>query len=41
MPVLLVALLALAVFGIIGILLGAAVILEQHKLSKGHHGKAA
>jgi hypothetical protein len=40
MPVLLVALLALAVFGLIGIFLGAAVLLEQHKYSK-HHGKAA
>jgi len=39
MPVLLVALLALAAFGIIGAFLGAAVLLEQHKIGK-HHGKA-
>jgi len=39
MPVLLVALLALAAFGVIGILLGAAVFIEQHKIGK--HGKAA
>ncbi|MGA9639921.1 MAG: hypothetical protein WBQ72_00860 [Terriglobales bacterium] len=31
MPVLFVALLALAVFGLIGIFLGAAVLLEQRK----------
>lgn len=41
MPVLLIALLALAVFGLIGIFLGAAVLLEQRKFSKEHHGKAA
>lgn len=41
MPVLLVALLALAAFGLIGIFLGAAVLLEQHKVGKEHHGKAA
>lgn len=41
MPILLVALLALAAFGLIGILLGAAVLIEQHNIVKGHHGKAA
>ena len=38
MPVLMLALLALAVFGVIGILLLAAVILEQRKL-KGKDGQ--
>jgi len=41
MPVLLIALLALAAFGLIGVFLGAAVLLEQHKFHKEHHGKAA
>jgi hypothetical protein len=41
MPILMVALIALAVFGIIGIFLGAAVVLEQRRLSGKHHGKAA
>ena len=41
MPILLVALLALAAFGLIGVFLGAAVLLEQHKFGKEHHGKAA
>lgn len=41
MPILMVALLALAAFGVIGIFLGAAVTLEQRKITgKGHHGKA-
>ena len=39
MPILLVALLAMAAFGVIGILLGAAVFIEQHKI--GSHGKIA
>ena len=41
MPILLVALLALAAFGVIGIVLGAAVMLEQRKIHGKHHGKAA
>ena len=42
MPILIVAVIALAAFGLIGIFLGAAVILEQHKLADKHHsGKAA
>jgi hypothetical protein len=42
MPILMVALLALAAFGLIGIFLGAAVVLEQRKaIGKEHHGKAA
>ena len=42
MPILMVALLALAAFGLIGIFLGAAVILEQRKITgKEHHGKVA
>jgi hypothetical protein len=37
-----VALLALAVFGLIGVFLGAAVVLEQRKVTgKEHHGKVA
>jgi len=40
MPILVVALLALAAFGLIGIFLGTAVILEQRKIT-GKHGKAA
>jgi hypothetical protein len=36
MPVLMVALMALAAFGIIGFLLGAAVVLEQRKVVKHH-----
>jgi hypothetical protein len=36
------ALVALAVFGLIGVFLGAAVMLEQRKVTgKEHHGKAA
>ena len=41
MPILLVALLAMAAFGLIGILLGAAVVIEQRNIGKEHHGKAA
>jgi len=42
MPILMVALIALAAFGLIGIFLGAAVVLEQRKLAEKHHsGKAA
>ena len=41
MPILMVALLALAAFGLIGIFLGAAVVLEQRKLTGKHPGKAA
>jgi len=42
MPILMVALVALAAFGIIGVFLGAAVVLEQRKIAgKGHSGKAA
>jgi hypothetical protein len=42
MPILMVALIALAAFGVIGIFLGAAVVLEQHKLAdKNHSGKVA
>jgi hypothetical protein len=41
MPILMVALIALAAFGLIGIFLGAAVILEQRKVVGKHHGKAA
>jgi len=41
MPILLVALLALAAFGVIGIFLGAAVMLEQRKIQGKHHGRAA
>jgi len=42
MPILMVALIALAAFGLIGVFLGAAVILEQHKLAdKSHTGKVA
>jgi hypothetical protein len=42
MPILMVALIALAAFGLIGIFLGAAVVLEQRKLAeKNQSGKAA
>ncbi len=41
MPILMVALLALAAFGLIGIFLGAAVLLEQRKITGKHHSKAA
>ena len=42
MPILMVALIALAAFGLIGVFLGAAVVLEQRRLSGKHHpGKAA
>ncbi len=42
MPILLLALIALAIFGLIGVFLGAAVMLEQRKITgKAHHGKAA
>jgi hypothetical protein len=42
MPILMVALIALAAFGVIGIFLGAAVVLEQHKLAdKNHSSKVA
>jgi len=41
MPILMVALIALAAFGVIGVFLGAAVLLEQRKLAdKTHTGKA-
>jgi hypothetical protein len=43
MPVLMVALIALAVFGLIGVFLGAAVVLEQRKgiNKESHPTKAA
>ena len=42
MPILMVALIALAAFGVIGIFLGAAVVLEQRKVTgKDQPGKAA
>ncbi len=41
MPILLMALLALVVFGLIGLLLTAAVILEQHKHARAAKGNAA
>jgi len=42
MPILMVALIAFAAFGLIGVFLGAAVILEQRKLADKHHsGKVA
>jgi len=41
MPILLMALLALAIFGLIGILLTAAVILQQSKLKRTAKGDAA
>lgn len=42
MPILIIALIALAAFGLIGIFLGAAVVLEQRKITgKQHHGKTA
>jgi hypothetical protein len=42
MPILMVALVALAAFGIIGVFLGAAVVLEQRKITGKHPpGKAA
>jgi len=42
MPILMVALIALAAFGLIGVFLGAAVILEQRKLTdKDHSSKVA
>ena len=37
MPILMVALIALAAFGLIGVFLGAAVMLEQHKLTGKHN----
>jgi len=37
MPILMLALIALAAFGIIGIFLGAAVVLEQRKVTKHDH----
>jgi hypothetical protein len=40
MPILMMALIALAVFGIIGVFLGAAVVLEQRKVTAKHPGKA-
>jgi len=36
MPILMVALIALAAFGIIGAFLGAAVLLEQRKIGEKH-----
>jgi hypothetical protein len=41
MPILLLALLALVIFGLIGILLTAAVILQQSKLKRTIKGDAA
>ena len=41
MPILLMALLALLVFGVIGILLTVAVVLEQSKLKHAAKGDAA
>jgi hypothetical protein len=41
MPILLMALLALLVFGLIGILLAAAVLLEQSKRARSVKGNAA
>ncbi|MFZ0479614.1 MAG: hypothetical protein WAL71_10725 [Terriglobales bacterium] len=42
MPILMVALIALGVFGLIGVFLGAAVVLEQRKITGKHQpGKAA
>jgi len=42
MPILMVALIALAAFGLIGIVLGAAVVVEQRKVNgKQHPGRAA
>jgi hypothetical protein len=41
MPILMVALIALAAFGLIGIFLGAAVVLEQRKVAKHGPGKVA
>ena len=41
MPILMVALIALAAFGIIGAFLGAAVLLEQRKAAKHEPGKPA
>ena len=41
MPILLMALLALLVFGVIGILLTVAVVLEQSKLKRAAKGDAA
>jgi len=42
MPILMVALIALAAFGLIGVFLGAAVVLEQRKVTgKDQPGRAA
>jgi len=43
MPILMLALIALAAFGVIGIILGAAVVLEQRKMTskQDHPTKAA
>jgi hypothetical protein len=41
MPILMIALLALMVFGLIGILLAAAVLLEQSNLAHAHRGNTA
>jgi len=41
MPILMVALIALAAFGVIGAFLGAAVLLEQRKAAKHEPGKPA
>ncbi|MGD0469396.1 MAG: hypothetical protein ABSA54_13545 [Terriglobales bacterium] len=41
MPILMMALLALAVFGVIGILLTVAVVLEQSKLKRAAKDNAA
>lgn len=38
MPILMVALIALAAFGLIGLMLALAVTLEQKKVAGKHHG---
>lgn len=41
MPILMMALLAMVIFGLIGILLAAAVVLEQSKLKRATKGDVA
>jgi len=41
MPILMIALLALMVFGMVGILLAAAVLLEQSTFARAHKGNPA
>ena len=41
MPILMVALIALAAFGLIGVFLGAAVVLEQRRAKHHHSGTNA